>query len=99
MTQRARPLLMIASALALAVLTQPALSQPDAKQGGVDRVRFKAAQQLYDKGDFAGALALFRDVMGINGSPNARLYAARCLRELGRLPEAYEELTIAIRDA
>lgn len=89
-------------AVAMAIVSATPLSlaqQPDAKQVAVEKVRFKAAQQLYDKNDFAGALSLFQDVVRLNNSPNARLYAARCLRDLGRLPEAYEELTIATRDA
>jgi hypothetical protein len=88
-----------ASAIAIMAVAPLSFAQPGAKQGGMELVRFKAAQQLYDKGDFAGALILFQDVARQSASPNARLYTARCFRELGRLPEAYEELSLAIRSA
>jgi hypothetical protein len=88
-------------ALACALLAFPAqaAAQTTGPSSATERARFKAAQQLYDGSDFAGALPLFQDVVRIGGSPNARLYAARCLRELGRLAEAYEELTVTMRDA
>jgi hypothetical protein len=86
--------LALLSALAIAAPALPAAAQVNKSQGD-ERARFKAAQQLYDKGDFTGALEAFRAI----ASPNARLYAGRCLRELKKLPEAYEELTVAIREA
>jgi hypothetical protein len=95
---RAKGWLLIAVALAVApaeVAAQPAQSDAAA----TERVRFKAAQQLFDNGDFAGALPLFREVASIAGSPNAHLYIGRCLKELGKLAEAYDELTIAVRKA
>jgi hypothetical protein len=66
---------------------------PDAVQ------QFASAQKLYDSGDYAAALPLFRKVLAHSGSPNARLYVARCLRELGRLPEAFEQMDTTQRDA
>jgi tetratricopeptide (TPR) repeat protein len=55
---------------------------------------FGAGQKLYDQGDYANALDKFREVDALmKGSPNARLYMARCWRELGRLPEAFELMT------
>lgn len=99
MSKSARASLIVVVSLALAALAQPASAQPNAQKGGVELVRFKTAQELYNKGDFAGALILFRDVSETTKSPNARFYIARCLRELGKLGEAYEEMTIAIREA
>lgn len=87
------------SSLALVSFPQFVLAQPNAQKDSVERVRFKAAQQLYDKSDFSGALTLFQQVVDLNGSPNARLYVARCQRELGKLAEAYESLTMTMRDA
>ena len=89
-----RTVLALAAALALAAPARMAEAQGDKAQVD-ERARFKAAQQLYDKGDFAGALEAFRAI----SSPNARMYVGRCLRELKRLPEAYEELTLTIREA
>jgi hypothetical protein len=88
-----------ASALALLFVANGAFAQTDAPSAAAERARFKAAQQLFESQDYAGALPIFRDVVSLGGSPNARLYAARCLRELGRLGEAYEEMTLVIRDA
>lgn len=86
--------------LALSAAPAQAAAQPAASDSAAtERVRFKAAQTLFDSGDFAGALPLFRDVVKIAGSPNAHLYVGRCLRELGKLAEAYDELTIAVREA
>lgn len=89
-----RIVLVLAATLAIAAPAFPAAAQTDKPQLD-ERARFKAAQQLYDKSDYNGALAAFRAIP----SPNAHLYVGRCLRELKRLPEAYEELTLTIREA
>lgn len=106
MKRKALSMLAGASALVISAVTvvsipQSVLAQPNAQKEkeGVDRVRFKAAQQLYEKNDYAGALILFQQVVEMSGSPNARLYVARCQREIGKLAEAYEEMTIVMRDA
>ena len=79
------------------VLTAPAWcdaagASPTAAE---ERARFKTAKERHDKGDFEGALPLFRAI----GGPNARLYVALCLIGLKQLPEAYEELSATIREA
>lgn len=80
--------------LALALLAVPAGAQEaDAES------RFAAARKLYDGGDHAGAYKQFQALAAETGSPNAELYAAWCLRELGRLPEAYEAAVLALRHA
>jgi hypothetical protein len=61
--------------------------------------RFGAAQKLYDDGAYTPAFEEFKALAVETGSPNAKLYVARCLRELGRLPEAYEAMVLALRDA
>jgi hypothetical protein len=84
--------------VSLLVLTAPAwAAAADAPPPAAtdERARFKAAQDLFDKGKFAAALPLFRAIEG----PNATFYVGLCLRELKQLPEAYEELTRAIRGA
>jgi hypothetical protein len=61
---------------------------------------FGEGQKLYDQGDYASALDRFREVDSLmKGSPNARLYMARCWRELGRLPEAFELMTETVAAA
>ena len=52
---------------------------------------YAAAKKLFDAQSYAKALPLFQDAYAQSKSPNARVYVARCLRELGRLPEAYDE--------
>ena len=56
---------------------------------------YREAKLLYDSGEYKTALETFRQVDALLKSPNARLYIARCLRELDRLPEAFEEMTAA----
>jgi hypothetical protein len=60
---------------------------------------FREAQKLYEARDWEGALPLFREAFADSGSPNAHLYVARCLRELGKLDEAYEEMKATVAKA
>jgi hypothetical protein len=85
----------LASALALTTPAWSAVAADPSPADTSERARFKAAQDLYDKGNFAGALPLFRAI----ASPNAHLYAARCLVGQKQLPEAYEELSATVREA
>ncbi len=52
---------------------------------------FQAADELFDVQQYAEALEKYRASYGVVASPNSRLMIARCLRELGRLDEAYAE--------
>ncbi len=61
--------------------------------------RYSAAKKHYDAGAYAEAYEEFRALAADIGSPNAELYVARCLRALGRLPEAYEAMASALRSA
>lgn len=54
--------------------------------------RFLRGKEKFSKGDHAGALTEFNASLDIVASPNARLFVGRCLREMGRLVEAYVEL-------
>jgi hypothetical protein len=77
-------------------LSAQARPGPSASQSPEDRAvaLFGEGQKLYDQGDYSNALDRFRQVDTLmKGSPNARLYMARCWRELGRLPEAFELMT------
>jgi hypothetical protein len=84
-----------ALALGLAVATAHALQPPASHADD----QFANAKDRYDKGDYAGALALFRVAFGETSSPNARLYIARSLRELGKTVEAYQEMKATVQDA
>ena len=77
-------------------LCPEALAQPSAQEA---QAKFEAGQKRYNAADYAGALALFREALTGTSSPNARLYVARCLRELGELPQAYAEMRRTARDA
>jgi hypothetical protein len=52
---------------------------------------FKRGKGLFDAKKYPDALAAFQASMEVVASPNARLYVARCLRETGKLVEAYVE--------
>lgn len=88
-----------ALALALGGACAPSVARAAEDAAQAASKQFAAAQSLFDAKDYAGALPLFRKALGATGSPNARLYVARCLRELGRLPEAYDELRITQHEA
>ncbi len=82
-------------ALALACAAQPALGQgaPNQKEA------FAEAQKQFDAQDYAGALPKFQALYLETQSPNAHLYVARTLRELGRLAEAYDEMVATLKEA
>lgn len=53
--------------------------------------RFRQGKKLYADGKIEEALAEFDASRAIVASPNARLYRARCLQQLGQLVAAYTE--------
>lgn len=61
--------------------------------------RFTRGAALYEAHDYAHALEEFRASVALFGSPNTRLYLARCLRELGRFDEAVPEFERAAHEA
>lgn len=67
--------------------------------GSSPQERFGAAQKLFDQGNHAAALDMFRDVYAATKSPNARLMIGHCLVQLGRAAEAYEELAATVLEA
>jgi len=79
--------------LAVSLATTPVRAEVDAQ------AIFSAARNSYQDGKYEEALAGFQQALAASGSPNARLYLARCLRELGRLGEAYNELLTARAEA
>ena len=87
---RSRPLL-IALALALVAIARPALADSASD--------FKEALTLFEKERCDEALPKFEAVVAETGSPNARIYVARCLKNQGRLDEAYEQMRQTVTDA
>lgn len=61
--------------------------------------RFTRGSSFYEARDYTHALDEFRASLALYGSPNTRLYIARCLRDLGRLDEAVPEFERAVREA
>ncbi len=78
-------------------LAAPVAHAADDAQAAQDT--FKEAQELFDHGHPDQALDKFRAAFKATGSPNARLYVARSLREMGRLAEAYEEMRATLDEA
>jgi len=85
-----------AALVALAVFTASGSAAADTASA---KELFHQAQDLYDSGEFEGALPLFREVYAQTSSPNARLYIARSLRDAGHTTEAYEEMADVAREA
>ncbi len=87
----------LALACSAAWLAPPAAAAPRPDESEATRIKlFREAQRLYERTQFEAALARFRLVDELMASPNARLYQGRCLRELGRLPEAFEAMSSAV---
>ncbi len=68
--------------------TAPAPSPSNAAQA---TAHFQKALGLFQASNFAEALGEFRESYKNVNSPNSHLYIARCLRDLGRLVDAYLE--------
>lgn len=75
---------------AFAAAVGPAQATPVQREQA--QSRFQRGKERFSKGDHAGALTEFNASLDIVASPNTRLFVGRCLRELGRLVEAYVEL-------
>ena len=99
------PSLSLALALAVVVSATPASAAPDptapaAPAPATDlKEAFAAAQKLFDDQAYAEALVKFQELAASTGSPNARLYVARTLQQLGRTVEAYDEFAVTVREA
>src|SRR5688500_517595 len=89
---------LIALALFVALVSLPFTSHA-AGEGKAALEAFKAAQSKYEDKDYAGALEAAKKAVELSGSPNARLYVARSLRELGRIPEAHAEMERTLKEA
>jgi hypothetical protein len=68
-------------------------------KGGPGAEQFKKGRDLYKQGKYAEALELFQAAFAASASPNARLYVARALRELGDVTESYREMKSTLDDA
>jgi hypothetical protein len=87
-------LLFVTSLAAVSLPPMHADAQP------VDAAKaFADGRTAFEARDFASALPSFQRAVEATGSPNARLYYARCLREVGRIVEAYDQMEQTVREA
>ncbi|MBW2529012.1 MAG: tetratricopeptide repeat protein [Deltaproteobacteria bacterium] len=75
------------------VPSEPVVAASAAEQTYLD------AQDHYKQRRYTEALRSFEQLARESDSPNARLYVARCLRELGRVAEAFEQMRRTAREA
>jgi tetratricopeptide (TPR) repeat protein len=85
--------LLCALLVLLALMVASPAHATDAEQLFVD------GQSKFDAKKYDEALELFSKALEETGSPNARLYVARCLRELERNARAYDEMRTTVRSA
>jgi len=76
-------------------LARDARAQPSEEA----RAAFERGKALFEEHKHVQALPELQRAAKLSDSPNARLYVGRCLKELGRKAEAYEELSIAMRES
>src|SRR5690606_16599249 len=84
---------------AILTLAWPAAAAAQPNEGGSEVDSYTRARERFAEGRYDEALDLFRQVLEATGSPNARLYVARCLAKLGRTVEAHDEMARTVRDA
>lgn len=63
------------------------------------KARFDKGKSLYNAKNFADALTEFRASYALVKSPNSHFFIANCLRDLGRLTEAYTEYDLVSAEA
>lgn len=95
----------IATAIALTTLSpsafadgaSPATATKDQKDKA--QSRFLRGKELYGQNKFDAALAEFMGSLDQVSSPNTRLYVARCLREMNKPVQAYNEFGRTLNEA
>src|SRR5882724_10120991 len=97
-----RSSLALCAAGALNVAPRSAAAQaPAADADGIKRAReqFSQALSLQTGGDWAGALALLKEVAAVKPTPQVRFNIALCEERLGRLVAALGDYELAASDA
>jgi biotin carboxyl carrier protein len=82
--------LVLASALAAAVVPRPAHAQTAPGKEHARRL-FEEGVELEKKGDYAGALARYRDAEKIIATPGLRFHKGYCLEMTGKLAAAVDD--------
>jgi hypothetical protein len=86
----------LAFALALSLaLPSVAIAEPTSAQLQEARKLFQAGLEKEEKGDWTGALALFRRVAEVKANHIVHFHVALCLEKTGRLVEAMAEFAVA----
>ena len=90
--------------LALPTVTSPAFAQEPAAESSAEalkraREQFGQALALQTAGDWAGALALLKDVAAVKSTPQVRFNMALCEEKLGKLVAALGDYELAAADA
>jgi hypothetical protein len=90
--------------LGLGVLPAPAFAQDPAADSSADalkraREQFGQALALQTAGDWAGALALLKEVAAVKSTPQVRFNMALCEEKLGKLVAALGDYELAASDA
>jgi hypothetical protein len=88
---------LLASSPALAAGVAPGQATPAQREDATNH--FVKGRDLFNANKFDAALAEFNASLDAVNSPNARLYVARCHRELGHLTVAYAEMSKTLTDA
>jgi hypothetical protein len=96
--------LALAASVTLVALPQAAWAQEPAADASAEalkraREQFGQALALQTAGDWAGALALLKDVAAIKSTPQVRFNMALCEEKLGRLVAALGDYELAAADA
>jgi hypothetical protein len=95
--------LLLAGALLFAPLSSHAqagagaATEPSVAAESSAKTRFADALKLYKSGSVAEALPLFRGVAEATRSPNAQLYVAYCLAQLGKRADAHRAFALVLK--
>jgi hypothetical protein len=92
-------LIALVSCLPLAAHAQTRTGGAPLASASASEASYAEGQELFIRGRYFDAMKIFRRLVSDTGSPNARLYLARCLKETGELPEAVRQMTRTLRDA
>jgi hypothetical protein len=100
----ARAALSLSVGLSLATVPAPAFAQDPAASSSAEglkraREQFGQALALQTAGDWAGALALLKDVAAVKSTPQVRFNMALCEEKLGKLVAALGDYELAAADA
>jgi hypothetical protein len=99
-----RAALSLSVCLSLATVPAPAFAQDPAATSSAEglkraREQFGQALALQTAGDWAGALALLKDVAAVKSTPQVRFNMALCEEKLGKLVAALGDYELAAADA